>query len=83
MASREDPLSLHLGDQHLSNGLLTITDQTLSIMIDPSATESFISGAVLKRIKVKEVEHDEFIFVEMDSGAKKRLEGRLRAIPLT
>jgi hypothetical protein len=34
------------------------------------ATESFISGAVLKRIKVKAVEQDEFIFVEMTSRAK-------------
>jgi hypothetical protein len=33
-----------------------VTDQTLSILIDPGATESFISGAVLKRIKVKAVE---------------------------
>jgi hypothetical protein len=35
-------------------------------MIDPSATESFISGAMLKIIKVKAVEHGEFRFVEMD-----------------
>ena len=34
----------------------TITDKMLSILIDPGATESFISGAVLKRIKVKDVE---------------------------
>jgi hypothetical protein len=34
----------------------TIADQTLSILIDPGATESFISGATLKRIKVKAVE---------------------------
>ena len=26
----------------------TVADQTLSILIDPDATESFISGAVLK-----------------------------------
>jgi hypothetical protein len=32
--------------------------------------ESFISGAVLKRINVKAVEQDEFRFVEMASGAK-------------
>jgi hypothetical protein len=48
----------------------TIADQTLSILIDPGATESFISGAALKRIKVKAVEQDEFSFVEMASGAK-------------
>jgi hypothetical protein len=33
----------------------TVTDQTLSILIDLGATESFIFGGVLKRIKVKEV----------------------------
>jgi hypothetical protein len=33
----------------------TVADQTLSILIDPGATESFISGAVIKRIKVKAV----------------------------
>jgi hypothetical protein len=52
-------------------------------LIDPSVTKSFISGAVLKRIKVKAVEHDEFSFVEMALGDKKRLEGRLWAIALT
>ena len=41
----------------------TVANQTLSILIDPSATNSFISGAVLKRIKVKSVEQDEFRFV--------------------
>jgi hypothetical protein len=48
----------------------TIYDQTLIILIDLGATESFISGAALKRIKVKAVEHDEFSFVEMASGSK-------------
>jgi hypothetical protein len=48
----------------------TVTEQTLSIFIDLGATKSFISGAALKRIKVKAVEHDEFIFVEMASRAK-------------
>jgi hypothetical protein len=38
----------------------TVADQTLSILIDPGATESFISGVALKRIKVKAVEQDEF-----------------------
>jgi hypothetical protein len=33
----------------------TLADQNLSILIDPGATESFISGAALKRIKVKAV----------------------------
>jgi hypothetical protein len=34
----------------------TITDQTLSILIDLGATESLIYGAALKRIKVNVVE---------------------------
>jgi hypothetical protein len=34
----------------------TITNQTFIILIDPSATESFISGETLKIIKVKAVE---------------------------
>jgi hypothetical protein len=55
----------------------TITDQTLSILIDLGATESFISSAMLKRIKVKAVEHDEFIFVEMASGAKQKVGGKV------
>ena len=59
-----------------------IADQTLSILIDPSATESFISSATLKRIKVKVVKHDEFSFVEMASGAKLKVEERVcRIIP--
>jgi hypothetical protein len=33
-----------------------VIDQTLSILIDHGATESFISGVALKRIKVKAVE---------------------------
>ena len=45
----------------------TITDHTLSVLIDPRATESFISSAVPKRIKVKAVDQNEFSFVEMAS----------------
>jgi hypothetical protein len=41
----------------------TVTDHTLSILIDPGATKSFISGAALKIIKVKTVKHDDFIFL--------------------
>ena len=55
----------------------TIFDQTLSILIDPGATESFIYGAMLKRIKVKAVEQDEFSFIEMASGAKQKVGGRV------
>ena len=72
--------------EHQSTVLETIgivADQTLSVLIDPGATESFISGAALKRIKVKAVEQDEFSFVEMASGSKKSLEGRLRVVALT
>jgi hypothetical protein len=46
-------------------------------LIEPSATESFISGVVLKRIKVKAVEQDEFSFVEMASGAKQKVGGKV------
>jgi hypothetical protein len=55
----------------------TVADQTLSILIDPGATESFISGAALKRIKVKAVEQDEFSFIEMASGAKQKVGGKV------
>jgi len=55
----------------------TIADQNLSIFIDSGATESFISSAALKRIKVNEVKHDGFSFVEMDSGAKKKVRGKV------
>jgi hypothetical protein len=41
----------------------TVDDQTLSILIDPGATKSFIFGAALKKIKVKAIEQDEFRFV--------------------
>jgi len=46
-------------------------------LIDPSATESFISGATLKRINVKEVKDDEFIFVETPFGAKQKVGGKV------
>jgi hypothetical protein len=55
----------------------TVADETLSILIDPSATESFISGVALKRIKVKAVEQDEFSFVETASGAKQKVGGKV------
>jgi hypothetical protein len=60
----------------------TITDQTLSFLIDPSATESFISGATLKRIKVKAVDQNEFSFVEMASGAKQKVGGKVTGYAL-
>jgi hypothetical protein len=60
----------------------TVADQTLSILIDPGATESFISGAALKRIKVKAVEQDEFSFVEMASGAKQKVGGKVMGCAL-
>jgi hypothetical protein len=83
MASKEDPLSLHHDDQRLHSGLLTVADQTLSIMIDPGATESFICGTTLKRIKVKEVEQGEFSFVEMASGAEHKVGGKVTVVALT
>jgi hypothetical protein len=60
----------------------TVTDQTLSILIDLGATESFISGVALKRIKVKAVEQDKFSFVEMDSGAKQKVGGNVTGCAL-
>jgi hypothetical protein len=55
----------------------TIADQTLSVLIDLDATESFIYSAVLKRIKVKAMDWDEFSFVEMASGAKQKVGGKV------
>ena len=60
----------------------TIVDQTLSILIDPGAAKSFIYGAALKRIKVKAVEQDEFSFVEMASGAKQKVGGKVTGCAL-
>ena len=60
----------------------TVAEQTLSILIDLGDTESFISGAALKRIKVKAVEQDEFSFVEMASGAKQKVGGKVMSCAL-
>jgi hypothetical protein len=71
--------------EHQSTVLETIgivTDQTLSILIDPGATECFISVAALKRIKVKFFEHDEFSFMEMASGAKQKVGGKVTGCAL-
>jgi hypothetical protein len=48
----------------------TIIDQNYSILIDPGAIERFISSATLKRIQLKEVEHDKFRYMEMYLDAK-------------
>jgi hypothetical protein len=53
-------------EEHQSNVLEmlgTVADQTHSILTNLGVTESFISGAALKIIKVKAVKQDEFIFV--------------------
>jgi hypothetical protein len=60
----------------------TIVDQTLSILIDPGATETFIYSAVLKIIKVKAVEQDDFSFVEMALGAKQKVGGKVAGCSL-
>jgi hypothetical protein len=60
----------------------TIADQTLSILIDLGAIESFISGAALKRIKVKAVEQDKFSFIEMASRAKQKVGGKVTGCTL-
>jgi hypothetical protein len=51
-------------------------------LIDLSSTESFISGAVIKMIKAKEVKQDEFIFVEMALGAKQKLGSKVTGCTL-
>jgi hypothetical protein len=56
---------------------VTIIVHIFSIFIDLGAIERFISGAVLKINKVKEVEHDEFSYVEMASGAKWKVGGKV------
>jgi hypothetical protein len=48
----------------------TVVDQTSSILIDPGATERFLSSVSLKIIKVKEVEEDKFKYVEIESSCK-------------
>jgi hypothetical protein len=51
-------------------------------LIDPNAIESFISGAMLKRIKVKAIKHDEFIFVEMALEANQKVGGKVTGCTL-
>jgi len=46
-------------------------------LINLGAAESFISGEVLKRIKVKVVKQDEFSFVDMVVGAKQKVQGKV------
>jgi hypothetical protein len=60
----------------------TIVDHSLNIFIDPGATEIFISGAVLKRIKVKSVEHDKFSFAKMSLEAKQKVGGKVMGYSL-
>jgi hypothetical protein len=49
---------------------------------DPSAIESFIFGAMLKIIKVNAIEQDEFSFVEMASGTKQKVGGKVMGCSL-
>jgi hypothetical protein len=51
-------------------------------LIDPDATKTFISGSVIKRVKVKVIKHVEFIFVEMASGAKHKVGGKVTSFTL-
>jgi hypothetical protein len=60
----------------------TVADLTLSILIDPGVTESFIYVATLKRIKGKEFKQDEYRFVEMDSRAKHKVGGKVTGCSL-
>jgi hypothetical protein len=77
-------LNNHQAD-HQSTMLETsscIVDQTLSIFLDPGATESFISGEALKIIKVKVVKQDKFGLVEMALGAKQKVGGKVMGYSL-
>jgi hypothetical protein len=47
-------------------------------LIDLRATKNFISSIFLKGNKVKELEQDEFRYVEIASGAKKKVGGKLK-----
>jgi len=47
-------------------------------LIDPGATWSFISSVALKIIKVKVVEQDEFRYVQLASGAKQKVGGKVK-----
>jgi ABC-type Fe3+-hydroxamate transport system substrate-binding protein len=55
-----------------------ITYQHFSVLIDPEATESYISSVALKIIKVKAVKQDAYRYVEMASGAKKKVGGKVK-----
>jgi len=55
----------------------TVSDQTFCILIDLGSTNRFIFGAVLKRIKVKEVKQDEFRYIEIASGDKRKVGGKV------
>jgi hypothetical protein len=50
-----------------------IADQNCSILIELGDIGIFIYSEVLKRIKVNEVEQDEFRYVEMTSGSKQKV----------
>jgi hypothetical protein len=54
-----------------------ITNQTFSIFIDPIDIKRFISSTTLKRIKVKKVEQNEFRYIEMASGVKHKVGGKV------
>jgi hypothetical protein len=54
-----------------------IVDQNFSIFIDPRDIERFVSSVVLKRIDVKEFEKYKFRYVEMASGAKQKVGGKV------
>jgi hypothetical protein len=55
----------------------TIAHQNFSILIYLGATKRFISGATLKIIKVNAVKQDEFRYVEIASGAKQKVGGKV------
>jgi len=50
-----------------------IVNRQFSILINLESNTSFISSVVLKRVKVNAIKKDEFIQVEMASGAKQKV----------
>jgi hypothetical protein len=68
-------------EEHQSTVLETtgkINNQKFSILIDPRATDSFISHAAFKILKVKVIEQKEFSQVEMASREKQRVGGLVK-----
>ena len=57
----------------LSKGAITTKTTKFSLLVDPGATESFISYEALSRCKVMASTQDDFNIVEMASGITQRV----------